>query len=80
MLQIGGRHALADTQNLHANKLGLGIEVEHDTGLNLFLLHDPGIIQPQIKRVSLFVIVHFHISVLSDRSKKAVTTRQGTSL
>src|SRR5437762_6260476 len=60
LLQVALGHAPLEVEHLDADNLLLGVEVEHDAGLQLLGLDNPRIVEPKIKRIDLLVVADSH--------------------
>jgi hypothetical protein len=66
---IRGREAFLQAQHLDRHDLLLRVEIQHDSGLDLLGFLDLRIIEAEIERVGLLVVVEPHCSLLNPRSK-----------
>lgn len=61
LLQIRRGDSFLEAQDFNADDLIAGVEVQNDSGLDFLGLDDRGLVEAQLERIGLFVIVHFRM-------------------
>ncbi len=75
--KVGRWNAIGYLQHLNADDLIVGVEVEHDAGVDLLRLDDRGIVQAEVQGIGVGIDVKLHSLFLDVGSTYAVTTRGG---